>query len=90
MRFLIKKCSIIFCKIFKINVQILGKSRYYDDKKTSNMKSNWEITVSKTNNQKTVIEGRLLFSLRHNVPKSSGHQEILSNGLMMTRMMTRP
>ena len=34
--------------------------------------NDWEITVSKTNNQITVINSRPLFSLRDNGPKSSG------------------
>ena len=52
------------------------KSCYYDDKKSSNLKlmeiNDWEITVSKTNDQKTVINGQPLFSLRNNGPKNSG------------------
>ena len=53
------------------------KSRYYDDKKSSNMKlkenNDWEIMVSKTNDRKPVINGKPLFSLRNNGPESSGH-----------------
>ena len=40
--------------------------------------------VSETNGQKPIIHGRPLFSLRNNVPESSGHQENLPNGLMTT------
>ena len=49
---------------------------YYDDKKSSIAKlmenNDWEITVSETNGQKPIINGRTLFSLRNNVPESSG------------------
>ena len=48
---------------------------HYDDKKSSNMKlmenNNWEITVSKNNDQKPVINGQPLFSLRNNIPENS-------------------
>ena len=53
------------------------KSRYYDDKKSINMKINenndWEIMVSKNNDRKLIINSRPLFSLRNNGPESSGH-----------------
>ena len=34
--------------------------------------NDWELTVLKTNDQKPVINGQLLFSLRNNGPKRSG------------------
>ena len=35
--------------------------------------NDWEITVSKSNDQKPVINCQPLFSLRNNGPESSGH-----------------
>ena len=52
------------------------KSHYYDNKKSSNIKftenNDWVIMVLKTNDQKPVINGRPLFSLRNYGPESSG------------------
>ena len=63
--------------MLELRYLITVKICYYDDKKSSNMKltenKDWEITVSKTKDQKPVINGRPLFSLRNNGSESSGH-----------------
>ena len=63
--------------MLELRYLITVKSCYYDDKKSPNMKltenKDWEIAVAKTNDQKPVINGRPLFSLRNNGSESSGH-----------------
>ena len=47
--------------MLELRNSIIVKSRYYDNKKSPNMKltenNNWEIMVSKTNDQKPVNNG---------------------------------
>ena len=54
----------------------IGKSRYYDNKKSRSVKlmeiNNQEITVSKNNILEPVINGQPLFTLRNNFPEITG------------------
>ena len=55
----------------------LQKSHYYDDKKSKNViiteNNDWEMTMSKNNALKVVINGQPLFSFRNNVGKNNDH-----------------
>ena len=78
--------------IFDINLSYVVQSTketgniYYHDEKSVNIlltkNNNWEITMSKNNNQKAIINWQPLFNFRNNGPQKTGRLSNLPNGLI--------